>query len=100
MRDKTLSFDENINHLRNFVSQRLNKKEKIILKEIAKNNFKFSATKFVSLICENYGFSKTCVWYNLRKLRNSGFLDFGNSSKKLCLTKLGELLGGELNEQR
>jgi predicted transcriptional regulator len=81
--------------IRDFVNQRLNKKEKLILHEIGKNNDNQSITNFVSLICEKYGFSKTCVWYNLRKMKDSGLIVFGNSGergKKARMTLLGLLV--------
>jgi predicted transcriptional regulator len=68
--------------IRDFVSHRLSDKEKLILEEISNNNGNQCITSFVSLICEKYGFSKTCVWYNLRKMKESGLIVFGNSAEK------------------
>ena len=68
--------------IRDFVNRRLNEKEKLILDEISKNNGNHCITSFVSIICEKYGFSKTCVWYNLRKMKDSGLIVFGNSNEK------------------
>lgn len=72
--------------IRDFVNHRLNKKEKLILKEISKNNG--NATKFVSFISKKYGFSKTSVWYNLRKMKDSGLIVFGNSKKRGIKTRI------------
>lgn len=70
------------NKIRDFVNHRLSEKEKLILNEISKNNDNSCITGFVSLLCEKYGFSKTCVWYNLRKMKDSGLIVFGNSNEK------------------
>lgn len=81
--------------IRDFVNQRLNEKEKLILKEICNNNGNHCVTKFVSFICKKHGFSKTCVWYNLRKMKDSGLIVFGNSNKrgmKARVTMLGLLV--------
>jgi predicted transcriptional regulator len=78
--------------IRDFVNHRLSQKEKLILEEISKNNGNHCITSFVSLVCEKYGFSKTCVWYNLRKMKDSGLIVFGNSSErgmKARITMLG-----------
>ena len=56
--------------IRDFVSHRLSDKEKLILEEISNNNGSQCITSFVSLVCEKYGFSKTCV------------IVFGNSADK------------------
>jgi len=67
--------------IRDFVSHRLNKKEKLILREM-RNNGNHCITKFVSFMCNKYGFSKTCIWYNLRKMREDGLIIFGDSKEK------------------
>lgn len=91
-------------NMKAFVSSRLNKKEKIILKEAANN--KTNVTRLVYQISKDYGFSKTCIWYNLKKLKQSGLLDFGDLEKKginVQLTFLGSLIyqnGGENNGKR
>ncbi len=87
-------------NIRDFASSRLNEKEKIILGEAAKNNT--NVTKLVRHISKNYGFSKTSVCYNLKKLKESRLLDFGDCEKKgvkVSLTFLGSLIqtGGEKN---
>jgi predicted transcriptional regulator len=81
--------------IRDFVSHRLSEKEKLILDEISKNDGNRCITSFVSLVCEKYGFSKTCVWYNLRKMKDSGLIVFGNSNErgmKARMTLLGLLV--------
>jgi len=81
--------------IRDFVNQRLNKKEKLILREMCHNNGNHCVTRFVSFISDKYGFSKTCVWYNLRKMKDSGLIVFGNSNErgiKAKVTLLGLLV--------
>jgi predicted transcriptional regulator len=51
-----------------------------------------TATSFVEYIYDKYGFSKSCVWYNLKKLKQVGLLDFtekDDKGKPLELTKNG-----------
>jgi len=90
--------------MRDFVNQRLNKKEKLILKEMCNNNGNHCITKFVSFISEKYGFSRTSVWYNLRKMKNSGLIVFGSSEEKgikARITMLGLLIeNSEMYESR
>jgi len=79
--------------IRDFVNHRLNEKEKLILNEICKN--KTNVTRFVSIISKKYGFSKTSIWHNLRKMKNSGLITFGNSKErgiKARVTFLGMLV--------
>jgi hypothetical protein len=81
--------------LKNFVSSRLKKREKIILEEIARNNDKVNVTKFVRFVSEKYNFSETSVWYILRKLMASNLIVFGNGRDirmNVKLTHLGEIL--------
>jgi predicted transcriptional regulator len=81
--------------LRDFVSHRLNNREKMILKEMGENNGQHSMTKFVHLLSKKYNISRTCVWYNIRKMRDSGLIVFGNRSvrgTRASLTEFGLLI--------
>lgn len=82
-----------VNRIRDFATHRLNDKEKIILEEAAKNST--NVTKLVCIISKNYGFSKTSIWYNLKKLKEDGLIEFGDSEKKgidVKLTFLGSMI--------
>ncbi len=78
-------------------------KEGIILSEIGLDEM-FSATPFVDYIHEKYGFSKSGVWYNLKKLKKKGLLEFtekGEEQRPLCLTKEGlDSLRSTINRTR
>jgi predicted transcriptional regulator len=81
--------------LRDFVSHRLNKREKMILKEMGENNVHRSMTKFVQFLSKKYNISRTCVWYNIRKMRDSGLIVFGNQNARgtrASLTEFGLLI--------
>ena len=90
-----------VKNITDFASRRLNKKELIILDEAAKNST--NVTKLVCLISKNYGFSKTSIWYNLKKLKQDGLLVFGDSDCKgidVQLTFLGSLIQNNGNNGR
>jgi DNA-binding PadR family transcriptional regulator len=57
-----------------------------------------TASSFVNYISEEYGFSKSSIWYNLNRLREMGLVEFANKEeigKPLNLTKAGrDQLGG------
>lgn len=66
-------------------------KDVLILSEIGLDEI-MSATPFVDYMNEKYGFSKSGVWYNLKKLKKQGLLDFtekGEEQRPLHLTKEG-----------
>jgi DNA-binding PadR family transcriptional regulator len=51
-----------------------------------------SASGFVDYVSEEYGFSKSSVWYNLKRLKDFGLVEFANREeigKPLCLTREG-----------
>ena len=69
------------------------KKEQVIIAEIGFDHIT-TATSFVDYLYEKYGFSKSCVWYNLKKLKKKGVVDFSEkceseANKPLYLTKEG-----------
>jgi len=69
------------------------RKEQIILAEIGFDEIS-TATSFVEYLFEKYGFSRSCIWYNLKKLKHKGVLDFAEKcesevNKPLFLTKEG-----------
>ncbi len=73
---------------------KLCEKEKIIIMEIGYEQID-SASAFVDYVYEEYGLSKSTVWYNLKKLKKKGILSFaekGEEQKPLELTKLGIML--------
>ena len=87
--------------IKDFATRRLTEKEKIILGEAAENST--NVTKLVFHIAKNHGFSKTCIWYNLRKLKEDGLLVFGDSDNKginVQLTFLGSLIHNNGNNGR
>ncbi len=66
-------------------------KDMVILSEIGLDEMT-SATPFVDFLHEKYGFSKSGVWYTLKKLKKEGLLDFtekGEEYRPLKLTKSG-----------
>lgn len=67
------------------------RKEKLLLAEIGFDHIT-TATSFVDYISEKHGFSKSCIWYNLKKLKKMRVLDFaekGEPGKPLYLTREG-----------
>ncbi|MDE1804926.1 MAG: hypothetical protein KGH59_04060 [Candidatus Micrarchaeota archaeon] len=69
------------------------RKEQVIIAEIGFDHIT-TATSFVEYLYEKYGFSRSCVWYNLKKLKKKGVLDFAEKCeseayKPLYLTKEG-----------
>ena len=69
------------------------RKEQIIIAEIGFDHIT-TATSFVEYVFEKYGFSRSCVWYNLKKLKKKGVVDFSEKCeaeayKPLYLTKEG-----------
>ncbi len=77
-------------------------KDEIILAEIGYDHIT-TATSFVEYLYEKYGFSKSSVWYNLKKLKKSAVVDFaekGDEGKPLCLTRKGvEILRTRLSQK-
>lgn len=66
-------------------------KEMVILSELGLDEM-MSSTPFVDYLHEKYGFSKSGVWYTLKKLKKEGMLDFmekGEEYRPLKLTKSG-----------
>jgi len=71
--------------------QRSSYKEEMLISEIGLDHIT-SATSFVDYIYEKYGFSKSGVWYTLKKLKQKGLIDFaekGEEYKPLELTRTG-----------
>lgn len=77
-------------------------KDEIILAEIGYDHIT-TATSFVEYLFEKYGFSKSSVWYNLKKLKKDTVLDFaekGDEGKPLYLTRKGvEILRTRLSQK-
>ncbi len=70
---------------------KLNRREQLIMFEIGKDAID-TASCFVDYMQENYGFSKSSVWYCLNRLKECGMAEFANrieQGKPLCLTKHG-----------
>lgn len=66
-------------------------KSVVIITEIGYSQID-TVTSFVEYIYEKYGFSRSCVWYNLKKLKQMDMVDFAEREemgKPLELTKLG-----------
>ncbi len=69
----------------------LTKRERLVVVEIGRDMID-SASAFVSYMSEAYGFSKSSVWYNLKRLKEKGVLDFATKDelgKPLVLTRAG-----------
>ncbi len=69
----------------------LTKREQLILLEIG-NDAIDSASAFVGYLSEEYGFSKSSVWYNLNRLKEKGILSFASKDEPgipLVLTRKG-----------
>lgn len=72
-------------------SLKLSRREQLILLEIGRDRID-TASSFVDYMEENYGFSKSSIWYCLNQLKESGLVEFANKTeqgKPLCLTRLG-----------
>jgi hypothetical protein len=70
---------------------KLSKREQLLLLEIGRDRID-TASCFVDYIKENYGISKSSVWYCLNMLKEYGIAQFANKieqGKPLCLTKQG-----------
>ncbi len=90
-----------IKQIADFANRRLNEKERLILQEAAEKST--NVTKLVCHIERVHGFSKTCVWYNLRKLKKDGLLSFGDCDNRginVELTFLGSLIYKNENSGR
>jgi hypothetical protein len=71
--------------------QRLGMREQLLMLEIGYDSMD-SASSFVDYVSEEYGFSKSSVWYNLKRLKDFGLVEFANREeigKPLSLTKVG-----------
>lgn len=74
-----------------FKELKLSKREQLLLLEIGKDQID-TASSFVDYMHENYGLSKSSVWYCLNRLKEYGIAEFANKAeqgKPLRLTKLG-----------
>lgn len=70
---------------------KLSEREQLLLVEIGGDEID-TATSFVNYINEEYGFSKSAIWYNLNQLKQDGLVEFANkdeTGKPLTLTKDG-----------
>lgn len=73
--------------------QRLGMREQLLMLEIGCDSMD-SASSFVDYVNEEYGFSKSSVWYNLKRLKDFGLVEFANREeigKPLCLTRVGRI---------
>jgi DNA-binding PadR family transcriptional regulator len=70
---------------------KLSRREQLILLEIGYDAID-SASAFVGYMSEEYGFSKSSLWYNLKRLKERKLLDFATKDepgKTLVLTRRG-----------
>ena len=82
--------------------QRLGMREQLLMLEIGFDSMD-SASSFVDYVSEEYGFSKSSVWYNLKRLKDFGFVEFANREeigKPLCLTRVGRGQLGSFEKSR
>lgn len=71
--------------------QKLGMREQLLMLEIGYDSMD-SASSFVDYVNDEYGFSKSSVWYNLKRLKDFGLVEFANREeigKPLCLTRVG-----------
>lgn len=83
-------------------SKGLLEKEELTIMEIGLDEID-SASSFVSYISEEYKLPKSSVWYNLKKLKELGLLDFANKDekgKKLSLTKSGVYMYHHIKDEK
>lgn len=85
-----------------FSKLKLSKREQLLMLEIDTDSID-TASSFVDYINEEYGFSKSSIWYCLKRLKEAKLLEFANKTehgKPLCLTKYGleQLRGMEGNK--
>ena len=77
--------------------ERLSMREQLIMLEIGSDRID-TASSFVDYVSEEYGFSKSSIWYNLNQLKERGMVEFANREeigKPLSLTRIGKgQLGG------
>jgi len=74
-----------------FKELKLSKREQLLLLEIGRDQID-TASSFVDYMHENYGLSKSSVWYCLNRLKEYGVAEFANKAeqgKPLRLTKQG-----------
>ena len=72
-------------------ASRLTKREQLVIIEIGLDRVD-TASSFVEYMSESYGFSRSSVWYILKRLKGRGVLDFatkGEPGKALELAKPG-----------
>jgi DNA-binding PadR family transcriptional regulator len=77
-------------------------REQLIMLEIGSDRID-TASSFVDYVNEEYGFSKSSVWYNLNQLKEHGLAEFANKEeigKPLCLTRIGKSQLGSLEPSR
>lgn len=83
--------------------ERLSMREQLIMLEIGSDRID-TASSFVDYVSEEYGFSKSSIWYNLNQLKERGIVEFATKEeigKPLSLTKSGmSQLGGLENSRR
>ena len=80
----------------------LSRREQLIILEIDCDAID-SASSFVDYISDEYGISKSSVWYNLNSLKENGVIDFADKQhqgKPLMLTKNGTDQLGALARRR
>ncbi len=70
---------------------KLGRREQLLLLEIDRDSID-TASSFVNYMFEEYGFSKSSVWYNLNRLKDLGVVEFASKEdvgKPLALTRQG-----------
>jgi hypothetical protein len=85
-----------------FKELKLSRREQLIMLEIGKDRID-TASSFVDYLQENYGFSKSSIWYCLNRLKDYGLAEFANKveqGKPLSLTKHGRVELGKLEGSR
>ena len=71
--------------------QALSKREQLLMLEIGADSID-TASGFVNYVSEEYGFSKSSIWYNLNRLKEQSLVEFASKDeigKPLTLTKAG-----------
>ncbi len=82
---------------------RVNPVEQLIILEIGRDKID-TANAFVEYLFELYSMSKSAIWYNLKKLKCSGVLDFADKDCRgkqgLSLTRKGLSMLGSVEQDR
>ena len=84
-----------IRSIQKFSKERLNQKQKIIIRYIVQHPQKVNVTKLVTQLVGEIDCCSSTVWNNLNSLKRAGRINYGsaeNRGHKVILTRVGKLL--------